>query len=98
MAAIDVAILANSRFKATIPTEIPNKKGKYLVDVLQKLTIVKDLKTGNMGCYVTTIIPTKYSLRSKGRLSAENFPNYGNYNGFSGWILYSFHYHRLRYV
>jgi len=88
MAAVDVPIITDLTFTVW-GVDQTLKTDSFEIDLLQKLIVVKDLRTDNMGTYVVTIIPDKYYALSKEKMSAMDFPNYGDYGNFSGRIIYS---------
>lgn len=90
MVSVDVPIIADIQFRAVFPVVEASKTRWVSVDMLQKLIVVKDLQTGNMGSYVVSIIPDKAYAQYKTKMSAMDFPNYGDYGDFSGRIIYSF--------
>ncbi|MDR0542976.1 MAG: hypothetical protein LBH19_12310 [Dysgonamonadaceae bacterium] len=89
MVSVDVPVVTDYLFKAIILADEPSKVVKFTEDLLQKLIVVKDLRTGNMGSYVVSIIPDKAYAESNKKVSAMDFPNYGDYSRFSGRVVYS---------
>lgn len=89
MAAVDVPIVANFSFSVYGWADEVQKTDRFDVNLLQKLIVVKDLRSNNLGAYVVTIIPDKDYALTRKHISAMDFPNFGTYGNFSGLIIYS---------
>mgnify|MGYP001629555725 CR=1 FL=1 len=89
LSSYDVPIQAGFRYKA-IRSEYQNGKAfAYIVDVYQKLIIVKDAETDALGQYILTLIPDRsYHARYKNEVG-ERFINCADKGQFSGIAVYT---------
>ena len=88
MMAVDVPIVADLTFLASSQTE-GTQKERFEPKMMQKLVVVKNLRTNQLGAYVATLIPDRDYALSRKEMSAMDFTNYGDYGNFSGRIIYS---------
>lgn len=86
---VEVPISPEYRYKA-IRCDFKNGKAHaYIVDVSQKLIVMKSRHTGRAAQYLLTLIPDKDYYRShKGNIS-NNFHHTGEKNGYSGLVVYT---------
>lgn len=85
----DVPIEAGFRYKAMYSEYQNGKAIASIVDVCQKLIIVKNHKTGKLGQYILTLIPDKTCNTQQTRQRCDKFINCADKVGFSGIALYS---------
>ena len=88
MIAVDVPIVAEFAFMAS-RADTTEETGRFDALMLQKLIVVKDLRTNRLGSYVATIIPDKNYIKSRKNTNSMDFLNYGDYGNFSGRVIYT---------
>ena len=89
LSSYDVPIQAGFRYKAMRSDYKNGKASAYIVDVYQKLIIVKDTETDALGQYILTLIPDRsYHARYKKEVG-ERFINCADKGRFSGIAIYT---------
>lgn len=86
---VDIPLLTEYKYKA-VHCKFENGNSKaYLVDVTQKLVVLKSKHTQEKVQYILTLIPEKdYYQKHKGDISA-NFTHSEEKNGYSGLAIYT---------
>lgn len=89
LSSYDVPIQAGFRYKAMRSDYKNGKASAYIVDVYQKLIIVKDTEADALGQYILTLIPDRsYHARYKKEVG-ERFINCADKGRFSGIAIYT---------
>lgn len=89
LACYDIPIDASVRHKAMYATYENGKATANMVDVYQKLIVVKDIRTQQLGQYILTLIPDKGFYNKHKKDVANKFVNCADKGGFSGVAIYS---------
>lgn len=86
---VDIPLLPEYKYKA-IRCHFENGKSKaYMVDITQKLVVLKSKHTGKKVQYILNLIPEKdYYKKHKGDMNAA-FTHAGEKNGYSGLAVYT---------
>lgn len=89
LASVDVPILTEYKYRA-IQSDFGNgKSNAYIVEVSQKMVIVKSKDTDKKAEFILTLIPNKdFYSKNKGDISSK-FLNSGDKGNFSGMAIYS---------
>lgn len=77
------------QFKGVYSEIVGGKAKAYLVNVHQKLVVVRNKTTGGRGVYILTLVPDADYNKKHPRGVADLFINCGDKNGFSGIAFYS---------
>lgn len=89
LACYDIPIESSYRYKAIHSDYVNGKATAHIVNVYQKLIIVKDMTTNSLGQYILTLIPDKdYEAKYKKQI-CEKFINCADKGGFSGIAIYT---------
>lgn len=89
LSCLNVPIQSGVRYKAKYTANLGATKKGEIVNVYQKLIIVKDIKNQAVGQYLLSLIPDKrYEAKFK-RAVGEKFISCGEKSGFSGIAIYS---------
>ena len=89
MGSVDIPLLPEYKYKA-IRCHFENGKSRaYMVDITQKLVVLKSKHTGKKVQYILSLIPEKdYYKKHKGDMDAA-FTHAGEKNGYSGLAVYT---------
>ena len=91
IACVDVPIIPTYRYRAIRSEFRRGQAQAYIVNVSQKVVIVKDRESGAMASYVMSLIPDKdFAAKHKGDIS-DLFLNANDRGRFSGMIVYTYH-------
>lgn len=90
LASVDVPIASDYRYRALRSRFRNGRTEIQEVDIVQKLVVVKDLKTDSLGSYILTLIPDpSYTARHRDVDLCETFLNTGDKGEFSGIAIYT---------
>lgn len=90
LASVDVPIASGYRYCAVRSRFRNGRTEIQTVDIVQKLLVVKDLKTDSLGSYILTLIPDpSYTARHRDADLCEIFLNTGDKGEFSGIAIYT---------
>lgn len=89
LSCLNIPIQSGVRYKAKYIANLGAAKKGEIVNMYQKLIIVKDIKNQVVGQYLLSLIPDKrYEAKFKQSVG-EKFISCGDKNGFSGIVIYS---------
>ncbi len=89
IACVDVPIIPTYRYRAIRSEFRRGQAQAYIVNVSQKVVIVKDRESGAMASYIMSLIPDKeFAAKHKGDIS-DLFLNANDRGRFSGMIVYT---------
>lgn len=98
IACVDVPIIPTYRYRAIRSEFRRGQAQAYIVNVSQKVVIVKDRESGAMASYVISLIPDKdFAAKHKGDIS-DLFLNANDRGKYSGAIFYTRHGLPVNYV
>ncbi len=98
IACVDVPIIPTYRYRAIRSEFRRGQAQAYIVNVSQKVVIVKDRESGAMASYVMSLIPDKdFAAKHKGDIS-DLFLNANDRGKYSGAIFYTHHGLPVNYV
>ena len=98
IACVDVPIIPTYRYRAIRSEFRRGQAQAYIVNVSQKVVIVKDRESGAMASYVMSLIPDKdFAAKHKGDIS-DLFLNANDRGKYSGAIFYTRHGLPVNYV
>ncbi|WP_294616108.1 hypothetical protein [uncultured Bacteroides sp.] len=89
LACYDIPIENDVHYKALYSIYHNGKAKAYSVNVYQKLVIVKNQSTGNMGTYILNLIPTAEYDKKYLKQVGNRFVNCADKGGFSGIAFYT---------
>ncbi len=91
IACVDVPIIPTYRYRAIRSEFRRGQAQAYIVNVSQKVVIVKDRESGAMASYIMSLIPDKdFAAKHKGDIS-DLFLNANDRGKYSGAIFYTHH-------
>lgn len=85
----DIPIESSIRYKAMVSKYENGKASANVVDVYQKLIIVKDTKSGDLGQYILTLIPDREYYAKYKKEVCNQFINCSDKGKFSGVAIYT---------
>ena len=88
LACYDIPIENDVHYKALYTTYHNGKAKAYSVNVYQKLVVVKNQSTGNMGTYILNLIPSAEYDKKHLKQVGNRFINCADKGGFSGIAFY----------
>ena len=98
IACVDVPIIPTYRYRAIRSEFRRGQAQAYIVNVSQKVVIVKDRESGAMASYIMSLIPDKdFAAKHKGDIS-DLFLNANDRGKYSGAIFYTHHGLPVNYV
>ncbi len=98
IACVDVPIIPTYRYRAIHSEFRRGQAQAYIVNVSQKVVIVKDRESGAMASYIMSLIPDKeFASKHKGDIS-DLFLNANDRGKYSGAIFYTHHGLPVNYV